>query len=129
MGSCVAFWVSRFSGEGILRKIPFIKASSIEQFDKKAEQSGLKYLLIMRFFGLPPYDVVNFGSGLSKVKFRDFIIATPIGMIPGGFVLPYLGSIIEDWKSPKFILGIAIFIFFMFIPYFYKKFKKTKTEG
>lgn len=124
LGSCVAFWVARFFGRGFIESIPFFKSGKLKTLDDKAEVHGFKVVLFMRLIPHFQFDAVNFGSGLSKVKFRDYIIATPIGMIPGGFVLPYLGSSLENLKSPKFFIAVAAFILLMLVPFIYIKMKK-----
>lgn len=124
LNSCVSFLAARYFGRGFIESIPFFKSGKLKTFDDKAEVHGFKVVLFMRLIPLFQYDAVNFGSGLSKVKFRDYIIATPVGMIPGGFVLPFLGSRLENWKSPIFFIAIAGFILLMFVPFIYKKLKK-----
>ena len=124
LNSCVSFLAARYFGRGFIESIPFFKSKKLKTFDDKAEVHGFKLVLFMRLIPLFQYDAVNFGSGISKIKFRDYALASFIGMIPGGFITNFLGSSIENWKSPKFIIAIAAFILLMFVPFIYKKMKK-----
>ena len=42
------------------------------------------YLVILpiRLIGFPPWELVNYVSGLSKISYRDYITATMIGIFP-----------------------------------------------
>jgi uncharacterized membrane protein YdjX (TVP38/TMEM64 family) len=84
-------------------------------------------LLLMRLLPLFQYDAVNFGSGLSKMKFRDFFLGSLIGMAPGGFINATLGSSLENILSIQFFAALVFFILMLFIPTIYKKIKKKKT--
>ena len=119
----------RFLKEGLDGKGCDFSEEMVRVGREQLEENGFKVLLVMRLVGIPIYDVVNFGSGLTKIKFRDYFLASLLGMIPGGLVLPYIGSNLNNLKSPKFILGILAFILLMFIPKIYKKFKKGDNSA
>lgn len=122
-GSVMSFFFARFFGKNLLEQIPMMNSGPIDKFGSRLEKNGFKVLFVIRLIGIPPYDVVNFGSGLSKVKFKDYLFASILGMIPGGLILPFIGSNLENIRSPKFILSILLFILLLFVPKIYKKFK------
>lgn len=124
LNACVSFLAARYFGRSFIESIPFFKSGKLKTFDDKAEVHGFKVVLFMRVIPLFQYDAVNFGSGISKIKFRDYAPASFIGMIPGGFITNFLGSRLENWKSPIFFIAIAGFILLMFVPFIYKKLKK-----
>ena len=39
-----------------------------------------------------PFDLINYGAGISRVPFRPFLIAVMVGMIPGTLSLTLLGA-------------------------------------
>ena len=84
-------------------------------------------MLFMRLIPLFQYDAVNFGSGLSKMKFRDFVLGSFIGMAPGGFINATLGSSLENIISVQFFAALGFFILLMFIPTIYKAIKKKMS--
>ncbi len=126
LGACLSFITARFFGRSAIENLPFFKGK-LKSFDEKAEEHGFKVILFMRLVPLFQYDAVNFGSGLSKIKFKDYALASFIGMLPGGFITNFLGSSLENWKSPKFFIAIGAFLLLMFIPAIYKKFKPGRT--
>ena len=67
--------------------------------------------------------MVNYGAGLSKIKFKDFFLATLIGIIPGTFAYVNLGNSIMDIRSWRFVLALAFLILLIIVPLLYKRFK------
>lgn len=49
---------------------------------------GLLYTLAIRLLPILPYGLVNFASGLTSIRFRDYLVGTILGTVPG--VLPFV---------------------------------------
>jgi uncharacterized membrane protein YdjX (TVP38/TMEM64 family) len=60
--------------------------------DAEMRQGGLFYMFAIRLLPIIPYGLVNFAAGLTSIRFRDYLIGTILGTVPG--VLPFvmLGS-------------------------------------
>jgi uncharacterized membrane protein YdjX (TVP38/TMEM64 family) len=60
----------------------------VQSWSDRLQRNSFEAVLLMRLVFLP-YDLVNYGCGLLKVKWRPFLLATAIGSIPGtiAFVL------------------------------------------
>lgn len=56
--------------------------------DTEISQGGLFYLFAIRLLPIIPYGIVNFGAGLTSIKFKDYLLATLFGTLPG--VLPFV---------------------------------------
>lgn len=125
IGSSLSFLVSRYFGRDFVESLPLLKVDSFKKIDNSAAENGFKVVLFMRLVPLFQYDVVNFGCGLSKISFRDYFLASFIGMLPGGFITNFLGSSLDDLKSPKFIIALSAFVLLMFVPFIYKKIKRS----
>ena len=50
---------------------------------------------LLRLSPIVPYVVLNYGLGLSRVRFRDFLVAC-VGMIPTLVVYAYYGQVVGD---------------------------------
>ncbi len=78
-GTTAAFFVSRYVGrswiEGLLK-------GKGEELYQKLSDNGFFVLLPMRLVGLPPYGIIDFICGLSKMRYLDFISATMLGAVP-----------------------------------------------
>ena len=119
----IARYVARESIERLLKG----KAS---HFNKVIEKKGFIAVLLIRLIPNVPWDVQNLGLGLTKVKFRDYVLATVIGILPGSFVLVYFGSsFISVLTNPqhfwKIILAFGLFAALWLIQ---RKLRKTKSQ-
>ena len=79
-----------------------------------------------------PYEVLNYASGLSKIKFKDYFFATFIGLVPGIIIAAFFGGSLGevrklgDLLSQKMIIAIAALIFVILVPVVYKYIKTKK---
>jgi len=106
-GACLAFLVSRYLGrEFVARRLK----GKVQSFDHKIHQHGFYTVLYLRLVPLFPFNVLNYSLGLTKVKFREYFLATLIGMAPGAFVYTSLGGASEyiDLKDPAAWLNYRI---------------------
>ena len=127
LGASLSFVIARYFGRQFIETFSWLHKGKIKQFDEGIEKNGFRMMLFMRLIPLFQYDAVNFGSGLSKMKFRDFFIGSFIGMAPGGFINAMLGSSLENIISIQFFAALAVFILLMFIPTIYKKIKRKRS--
>ncbi|MDQ0254823.1 putative membrane protein YdjX (TVP38/TMEM64 family) [Evansella vedderi] len=75
------------------------------------ENNGFKVVLFMRLFPFMPASIVNIGSGLSKIKAKDYVIATFIGNTVFVFLLSLFSAgviSLEYQNTIYFILTICI---------------------
>src|SRR5690606_3331420 len=57
---------------------------------------GVLVGLLARLSPLFPFNLLNYGLGLTAVKFRDYFLATWIGMLPATIVYVYIGTLAKD---------------------------------
>jgi uncharacterized membrane protein YdjX (TVP38/TMEM64 family) len=76
--------------------------------DKMLEGRGWSFMFFLRLIPLLPFDLVSAFAGASDLKFRDFLIGTILGEIPGAFVLVMLGTSLDNVGSPYFFLALAL---------------------
>ncbi len=62
-----------------------------QRIDRAVAREGLKIVLLLRLSPIFPYNLLNYGLGLTRVRFRDYVIAC-LGMIPGTFLYVYYGK-------------------------------------
>jgi uncharacterized membrane protein YdjX (TVP38/TMEM64 family) len=89
-GAICAFLLARYAGRDAIAK--FISGGHLEKFDKLVRGSGLSAVLFTRLVPLFPFNFLNFAWGLTSVRFRDYVIGTVIGIIPGAFVYANLAG-------------------------------------
>jgi uncharacterized membrane protein YdjX (TVP38/TMEM64 family) len=89
MAAVVAFAFTRTVGrKAISQKL----AGHWQAMEAEFYQGGLFYMFAIRLLPIIPYGLVNFAAGLTSIRFRDYLVGTILGTVPG--VLPFvmLGS-------------------------------------
>jgi uncharacterized membrane protein YdjX (TVP38/TMEM64 family) len=124
LGATLAFLVTKFLGEEFVEDILKGKFKKLYSYDKKIEENGFLTVLILRLLPLFPFNGLNFAFGLTKVKLKDYILGTALGIIPGTFVLAYLGDSLAEVSIINIIIACMLFILMIFILPIYKKCKK-----
>jgi uncharacterized membrane protein YdjX (TVP38/TMEM64 family) len=95
ISSLFVFTISRILGkhwaEGILEHRYMRK---LDGYNKKLESGAIADLIILRVIPIMPFNVLNILMGVSKIKTRDFVLGTIIGLIPSNIAAVYFGHII-----------------------------------
>ncbi len=103
----------------------------LKKYDDAIERNGFATVLYLRLVYFP-FTPMNFGMGITKVRFKDYIFGTGLGIIVGTFIFTFfIGTLKEVWTSGnwaellsfKVFFSIGLFIFSFFIPKLIKKFK------
>lgn len=111
ISSTVEFVVARYFMRDAVEKLIKGKVASL---DEKIEKNGFLTVLLIRLIPNVAWDIQNLGLGLTKVKFRDYFIATLVGIMPGAFAFVFFGSsMIAVVTNPKnwWMVVLAAFVF------------------
>ncbi len=122
LGCHLSYWVAKFLGEETVKK--FIKSGSfIDEAKKQIDKNGFLFMMYARLIPLFPFAGVNYLSGIIGVKYKDYAIATVLGMLPGSFDYVYLGFSVTDIRENPLgiIVSIAMLVLFTLIVTFVKK--------
>ncbi|SFL79180.1 Uncharacterized membrane protein YdjX, TVP38/TMEM64 family, SNARE-associated domain [Pelosinus propionicus DSM 13327] len=125
MGASLCFLLARLLGREKMQKY-LSKFSHLQMFEDKMAASGFRTMLFMRIVPIFPYDPVSYLAGLSKICFRDYVLATTLGMIPGAFAYNVLGYSLLDIFSTTFLFGIVLVAFVFLTPLAYHLFNKNR---
>lgn len=91
IGATLAFLVGRYLARGwISRKIAGNQKFSA--IDRAVGQEGFKIVALTRLSPIFPFNLLNYGLGVTGVSLKDYVIAS-IGMIPGTVMYVYIGSL------------------------------------
>ncbi|MDJ0678928.1 MAG: TVP38/TMEM64 family protein [Xenococcaceae cyanobacterium MO_167.B52] len=91
IGATCAFLVGRYFARGWISK----KIAGNEKFaaiDQAVGREGLKIVLLTRLSPIFPFNLLNYGLGVTGVSLKDYVIGS-VGMIPGTVMYVYLGSL------------------------------------
>lgn len=100
-----AFYLARSLGKPFVTKIT---RGKLLKLDEKIENYGFKIILLMRLSTLFPYDLLSYAAGLTKMKYRDFILASILGAFPEMLAYCYLGHNMRHPLSRKFIIPVVL---------------------
>lgn len=125
LGTCLCFVLARLFGRGWVEKHGG-NWQCLRDLDDHAGKFGFQAILLMRLVPLFHYDIVSYGAGLSRMRFKDYALATLLGMMPGTFAFNFLGYSLTKIFSPVFFAALALVILVMLTPLMYHRAKKAK---
>lgn len=123
-GAVLSFWVARKLGHNLVKKEWTGKAGVIQQ---QLEERGFFYVLLLRLLPIFNFDLISYLSGISKVRFTSFLLATLTGIIPGTFAYNYLGSSFADGSMKNMIFAALLFLSIIFFSFMIGRVYKKRS--
>ncbi len=129
VGSSAAFWIGRTLGREFATSVI---GDRLKKYDDAIERNGFAAVLYLRLVYFP-FTLLNFGMGLTKVRFWDYFAGTGLGILVGTFIFTFfIGTFKEVWASGdwsqllslKVFFSVGLFVFSLFIPKIIKKLRK-----
>lgn len=92
LGAAAAFLIGRYlAREAIARKME--SHARFKAIDEAVAKEGWKIVGLVRLSPVFPFNLLNYALGLTRVSFRDYVLASWLGMIPGTVMYVYIGSL------------------------------------
>ena len=120
LGGSLAFLTARHGFRGSLASLfrkkvnPAMAAPGFrERFGRMLARRGLFAVLALRVNLLIPFDAINYGLGLTRLKFLPFVLGTLIGIVPGSyFYVAASGAALEGdvWKTILLLAGLLLMV-------------------
>lgn len=130
LGATLAFLMARYFGRDFVSRL---MKGRIESFDEKVANHGFRFILTLRLIPLIPFNGLNLGSGLSRIKYRDYLLGSVLGMLPGTFIYTYFADALLKGATGSgkkaygnLIIASSLLILISLVPTLYNKFKKQK---
>jgi uncharacterized membrane protein YdjX (TVP38/TMEM64 family) len=121
IGASLAFLIGRYLGRDFASSLI---GDRLKRYDDAIGRNGFTTVLYLRLVYFP-FTPMNFGMGLTKVRFWDYFSGTALGIIVGTFIFTFfVGTIKDVWEggrweeliSWKVLFSVVLFIFSFFIP-------------
>ncbi len=113
LGCQISYFIAKLLGKDFVAK--FIRSGSfLDKSQKFAQNNGFIFMMYARLIPIFPFAVVNYFSGIVGIKYRDYTIATVIGMLPGSAVYVYLGYSAADVTNNPIGLIVSIGVLALF---------------
>jgi uncharacterized membrane protein YdjX (TVP38/TMEM64 family) len=128
LGASAAFLIGRTLGREFAASLIRDK---LRKYDDAIERNGFATVLYLRLVYFP-FTPMNFGMGLTKVRFWDYFFGTGLGIIVGTFIFTFfIGTLKDVWVSKdwgqlisfRVFFSVALFVFSLFIPKIIKRIK------
>jgi len=126
IGAGAAFWIGRTLGRDFAASLI---GDKLKKYDDAIERNGFATTLYLRLVYFP-FTPMNFGMGLTKVRFQDYFFGTGLGIIVGTFLFTFFFGTLKDvWVSGdwgqmisfKVFFSLSLFVFSFFIPKIVKR--------
>lgn len=118
-GATLAFLLGRTMLRGLVER-RLAGAPRVRALDRALARQSFRLVLLLRLSPLLPFNLLNYALSLSRVRLRDYVLASFIGMLPVTFLYVYLGSLAttaatltlaaetrSPWKTALYVVGLA----------------------
>ena len=104
-GGTLGFWIARTFGDWLRARKPSVSA---HQLERGMERNGFCIVFLLRLIPLIPFDVISYGAGFSRMRYREYILATLLGIVPGVLVYANIGANALDVHSWGFYAALGL---------------------
>ena len=132
IGATLAFLVSRYlASDWVAEKA----GGRVKQVINGVEAEGWRFVAFTRLVPLFPFNLLNYVLGLTKIPLLQYIIASFIFMLPGGFAYTYIGYAGKeavgggDGLVQKILIALALLAVVAFLPRLVSRIRKGPTIG
>ncbi len=95
LGATCAFLIGRyFARDAVARRIE--ANPKFDAVDRAVAEQGWKIVFLIRLSPMFPFNLLNYGFGLTSVALRHYFFASWIAMLPGTVMYVYFGSLATD---------------------------------
>jgi uncharacterized membrane protein YdjX (TVP38/TMEM64 family) len=134
-GAVLSASASFLIGRGLARDFAAaLMGDRLKKYDDAIARNGFTAVLYLRLIGIP-FAPLNFGMGLTQVRFRDYFFGTCLGLVGGLFALTYFGGTVKEvWASgnwarlfsSRFFVAAGLLAALAATPVILKKTRKEK---
>jgi uncharacterized membrane protein YdjX (TVP38/TMEM64 family) len=96
LAAAVCFWISRSLGRVPVEVL--VGKTGLRSADRWFARWGMYAVFVGRLVPGIAFDVISYAAGLTRMRFRNFIIATALGIFPQTFLYSYLGR-----QAPEYV--------------------------
>jgi len=132
LGASISFYLGRYFLHGVARG--FLE-TRMPWLDRKASEEGFSVIFYLRIFWFP-FIVLNYAAGATKIRFRDYLLGTVLGLLPPVFLFTYfvgaMKEVLATYRRPAdlltfdLVLPVLLLVLSFFLPTFIKRFRKGR---
>jgi uncharacterized membrane protein YdjX (TVP38/TMEM64 family) len=132
LGASISFYLGRYFLHGVARG--FLE-TRMPWLDRKATEDGFSVIFYLRIFWFP-FIVLNYAAGATRIRFRDYLLGTVLGLLPPVFIFTYfvgaLKEVLATYRRPVDLLTfdvlfpVLLLVFSFFLPTLLKRLRKGR---
>ncbi len=132
LGAAISFYLGRYFLHGIARG--FLE-TRMPWLDRKAADEGFSTIFYLRIFWFP-FIVLNYAAGATRIRFRDYLLGTVLGLLPPVFIFTYfvgaMKEVLATYRRPADLLTydllfpILLLIFSFLLPTLLKRIRRGR---
>ncbi|WP_341675092.1 VTT domain-containing protein [Niveibacterium sp. SC-1] len=96
LGAICSYSIGNYLGHEGLRHFG---GERINQVSRRLAERGLLAVIIIRMLPIAPFAVVNMIAGASHLRFKDFVLGSILGMLPGTVLIAFSVDQLQRWLS------------------------------
>jgi phospholipase D1/2 len=111
LSAALLYWIgSRFLGEPLQKRM----GPTIEKVKEHLADQGILTVAALRMLPLAPFTLVNLAAGCLRVRFRDYMLGTALGLAPGMTLVCLFGRQVRAfWRDPSgtaVLMVVGVFV-------------------
>ena len=124
IGGTLGFWIARIMGHDYVM-------SKLKLWSQVVESTKFNFSVVFLLSLLPimPVTVINYGAGLSLMKFKHYITAHVLGLTPRAFAFGFFGSTLLEIGSPRFRASLLLILILGMIAAYFRFRSKNKPKA
>ncbi|MDQ9171588.1 VTT domain-containing protein [Oxalobacteraceae bacterium R-40] len=113
LSASVAYGIGMWLGRETVRRM---LGARVNRLSRRIAKRGIIAMTVIRMLPIAPFTVVNIVAGASHIRFRDYLIGTFLGMVPGIFItVTFVHNLAEAVRNPSIgtvsvLAGVAILL-------------------
>lgn len=123
LGGTVGFWFSRKMGHDYVIKKLKLGANMIDN-----TKFSFSVVFLLSLLPIMPVTVINYGAGLSTMRFKNYIAAHILGITPRAFAYGFFGSTLLEIGSAKFRVALLVLILMGIVTVYFRLRSKQKKQ-
>ena len=110
LGALAAFGVARVLGRETVRS--WVRGDKLARLETAVERHGYPVIVAFRILPILPFNAVNFGSALLRIRFADYALGTLVGTFPATVLFTYTATVPGGGRNGRLeaaVLALALF--------------------
>ncbi len=111
IAAMIAFCIARFIGHPLVER--YLPPRAFQRLESITHAHGAPTLIAIRMIPLLPFTVINYGAGVTPVRWQTFLWTSAVGMIPPTIVFVALGDLMmtDPWLAWGGLGAVALLSF------------------